>query len=131
MKRYWDSSALLDCLGDSRIEQQAREADQWTRPHSLAEMFSQLTGGRLGIRYVPDDAAAMIAEITERMNFVDLTRAEIQTALKQAQARGVRGGNVHDWLHAVAARKARVEVLLTDNFTDFEDLHDGFRIEPP
>ena len=49
MKRYWDSSALLDVLENDRIEALANETDQWTRPHSLAEMYSTLTGGRISV----------------------------------------------------------------------------------
>ena len=131
MKRYWDSSALVDALHDSRIEKLAREQDQFTRPHTLAEMFSTLTGGRLGVRYLPDDAAALIKEITGDLNFVSLDASEIQAALDSARKHGVRGGNIHDWIHARAAEKAGVQVLLTDNHNDFENLAEGFTIEAP
>lgn len=105
MTRYWDSSALVDALHDSRIETLALEPDQWTRAHSLAETFSTLTGGRLGFRYLPDDAAALIRELTRGMNFVRLDPEEILAALAEAQQHGVRGGRVHDWLHARAAQR--------------------------
>jgi hypothetical protein len=131
MKRYWDASALVDALHDPRVEQQALEPDQWTRAHALAETFSTLTGGRLGFQYLPDDAAALIREITAGMNFVELDAAETLTALDAAQKRGVRGGRVHDWLHARAAQKAKVAELLTDNFADFAGLEDGFSVSPP
>ena len=131
MIRYWDSSALVDALHDSRIEALVLEADQWTREHTLAEVFSTLTGGRLGFRYLPDDAAEMIREITRGMNFVRLDSSEVLDALTHAQLHGVRGGRVHDWLHARAAAKAKVEILLTDNLADFTGLEDGFRITAP
>lgn len=131
MKRYWDASALIDALHDSRIEQKVLEPDQWTRSHALAETFATLTGGKLGIRYLPDDAAALIREITEGINFVDLTPAETLAALDKAQKHGIRGGRIHDWLHAVAAKKAGVEELVTDNFGDFAGLDDGFSIVAP
>ena len=131
MKRYWDSSALIDALHDSRIEKLALEPGQFTRLHALSEAFSTLTGGRLGFQYLPDDAAAMLREITGTMKFVELEPAEILKALDEAQERGVRGGRVHDWLHARAAKKAGVEQLLTDNFADFAGLEDGFDITAP
>jgi predicted nucleic acid-binding protein len=131
MKRYWDASALVDALHDARIEKLALEPEQWTRPHTLSEVFSTLTGGRLGFQYLPDDAAALIREITATMQFVDLNGREIQGALDTAQKRGVKGGRVHDWLHACAAKKAGVEQLLTDNLTDFQGLEDGFSVVPP
>src|SRR5260370_37093891 len=100
MKRYWDASALVDALHDARVEQKVLEPDQWTRTHTLAETFSTLTGGRLGFQYLPDDAAALIREISAGMHFVELSPEETLAALEAAQARGVRGGRVHDWLHA-------------------------------
>jgi hypothetical protein len=131
MKRYWDGSALLDVLDNARLEKLSREKDQWTRPHTLTEMFSALTGGRLGFRFCPDDATAIIREITQDMNFVELNSRETFAALDEAQLRGVRGGNVHDWLHAAAARKAKVAVLLTYNLGDFKNFANGFSIEAP
>ena len=131
MKRYWDASALIDALHDSRVERKALEPEQWTRPHALAETFATLTGGRLGFRYLPDDAAALIREITRTMNFVELDAAETLAALDVAQRRGVRGGRVHDWPHARAAQKAGVAELLTDNLNDFAGLEDGFSSAAP
>lgn len=131
MRRYWDTSALVDALHDSRVEALILESEQWTRPHTLAEAFSTLTGGRLGFRYLPDDAAALIAEVTQRLNFVELDQAETMHALREAQACGVRGGRIHDWLHARAAAKAGVEVLLTDNLADFSGLARGFELAAP
>jgi len=49
VKRYWDSSALVDAVEDNRIEALALEKDQYTRPHTLSEVFSTLTGGRFGV----------------------------------------------------------------------------------
>ncbi|HEV2391069.1 MAG TPA: PIN domain-containing protein [Verrucomicrobiae bacterium] len=131
MRRYWDSSALLDAFFESRIESLVREPDQWTRPHTLAEMFSALTGGRLGGQFHPADASAIVRELTETMNFVELDAKEVQAALDSADKHGVRGGNVHDWMHATAAKKAGAIVLLTDNSTDFQNLADGFAVEAP
>ncbi len=131
MKRYWDSSALVDALHENSVETMVREKDQWTRPHTLAEVFSTLTGGRLGYRYLPNDAAAMIEELTAGMNFVELDKKETLSALGKAEAAGVRGGRVHDWLHARAATKAGAKVLLTDNISDFSGLEDGFQIQTP
>jgi hypothetical protein len=115
MNRYWDASALVDALHDSNVETKALEPGQVTRLHALAETFSTLTGGRLGFQYLPDDAAALISEITKEFTFVELTEAEVKSALATAQQRGVRGGRVHDLLHAVAAQKSRVAELIKDN----------------
>jgi predicted nucleic acid-binding protein len=131
MKRYWDTSAIIDALHDARVEALARLPGQVTRSHTLAEAFSTLTGGRLGFQYLAADAADMIKEITSGFEFVELSATEIQTALARAQKAGVRGGRVHDWLHAVAAKKANAAELLTDNLTDFAGLADGCKIVKP
>jgi hypothetical protein len=81
VRRYWDSSALVDALEDSRIEALALEQEQFTRTHTLAEVFSTITGGRLGYKYHREDAAALIAELTASMNFVELDAKEVQAAL--------------------------------------------------
>lgn len=131
MRRYWDASALIDAIHDARIEEMAAETDQWTRPHALAEVFSQLSGGRLPVKYLADDAAALISEIAKHFSFVELTAEETREALRKAHAHGVRGGRVHDWLHAVAAKNCEAEGLLTDNFADFTGLEDGFKLGAP
>ena len=131
MRRYWDSSALVDALEDGRVEALAREKDQFTRSHTLAEIFSTITGGRLGYRYDPADASALIADITAEMTFVEMSAKEVQVELDRAAQFGVRGGNVHDYLHARAAAKAKVAVLVTYNLSDFENLKDGFMVESP
>jgi len=131
MKRYWDSSALVDAIHDSRTERMALEPGQFTRPHALAETFSALTSGRMAVKYLPDDAASLVEEITKNFSFVELTAPEVKEALHKAQSRGVRGGRVHDWLHAVAAKKSGAKELVTDNFSDFAGLEDGFTVAAP
>jgi len=131
MKRYWDSSALVDALHDPALRLVAEEEDQFTRPHSLSESFSTLTGGRLGIRYLPNHAAEMLRALTAGFQFVELSSEEILGALDDAQHKGVRGGRVRDWLHARAATKAGVEELVTDNFGDFAGLEDGWKLRKP
>jgi predicted nucleic acid-binding protein len=131
VKRYWDTSALVDALHDSKIEAKVLEPDQWTRPQTLSEAFSTLTGGRLGFKYAPDDAAALLKEITARMNFVELDKKQTLAALALAQERGIRGGRIHDWMHASAAARAGVAILVTENHSDFIGLEDGFKVLAP
>ena len=94
MKRYWDTSASVDALHDSQLEAKALEPDQWTRPHALTEAFSTLTGGRLGFTYAADDAAALIKEITRKMNFIELDAANTLEALALERVLKRWGGNL-------------------------------------
>jgi len=42
--------------------------------------------------------------------------------LKEARKKGVRGGRIHDYLHAVAAEKSGARQLLTLDKNDFNGL---------
>jgi hypothetical protein len=64
----------------------------------------------------------MIASLAKDLEVVDLSLEESLAALVQAGKVGVRGGRVHDFLHAMAARKACVEKLVTLNKGDFVGL---------
>jgi hypothetical protein len=64
----------------------------------------------------------MIASLAKDLEVVDLSLEESLAALVQAGKVGVRGGRVHDFLHAMAARKACVEKLVTLNKSDFAGL---------
>jgi predicted nucleic acid-binding protein len=62
------------------------------------------------------------------LDFVDLSADEVLTALNYARAKGVRGGRVHDFLHAVAAEKAGADKIVTLDENDFNGLT-GLKIE--
>ena len=123
MKAYWDSSALVTALLSGRTVKGV------TRTHSLAEVFSTFTGRGAGmmhdgknvqVRLSPGDAAALISSLRPGLGFEELTPEEMFEAMDEAQSRGVRGGAVHDWLHAKAALKAGAPVIYTNNRADFE-----------
>jgi predicted nucleic acid-binding protein len=64
--------------------------------------------------------ARTVDNLAEDLDFVELTAEEVRRALKQAKRRGVRGGLVHDFMHAVAAEKSGAKELLTLDKQDFE-----------
>lgn len=129
MKPYWDSSALVDCFVDPVVRTRLNDEGGFTRVHSLAEVFSALTSGNLAIRVDASAASRMVSEIANRLEFIELTSTEVLAALEQTRRRGVRGGRVHDYLHATAAEKARASRLLTADKNDFESLLDTVEIE--
>jgi len=129
MKPYWDSSALVECFVDSALRIRLSSEGGLTRTHSLSEVFSALTSGNLTIRVGATAAARMVADVAKHLEFIDLTSVEVLSALEQSQRRGVRGGRVHDFLHAVAAEKAKAPRLLTADQNDFESLLDSVDIE--
>jgi predicted nucleic acid-binding protein len=92
--------------------------------HALNETFATLTGGALGFRVDGDLAVRMIREqIVARSTMIELNAEEVTAALGKARAHGVRGGAVYDYMHLVAARKGKTEVLYTLNLSDFKHLH--------
>lgn len=62
---------------------------------------------------------------------VELSLQETPAALASAHKKGVRGGRIHNYLHAVAAFHAEANILVTLNGKDFKGLIDGIRIVAP
>jgi predicted nucleic acid-binding protein len=122
MSAYWDSSALIEACNSASLRARLHQERGLTRTHSLAEVFSTLTGGNLAFRLDADGASRTLASLISDLDFQGLTAEEVLQALKEARKRGVRGGRVHDYLHAVAAEKSGAAKLLTLDKNDFNDL---------
>jgi predicted nucleic acid-binding protein len=118
MKSYWDSSALVESLWEPDLQLRLKREGGFTRPHAIAEAFSVLTGNP-ETRIDADDALAFLKSLESRLDFVDLTAAEMLEALKPARKLAVRGGRVHDLFHAVAAKKSGAKRILTLDKNDF------------
>jgi predicted nucleic acid-binding protein len=131
MMAYWDSSALVEASQNVRIRKLLNKHSGITRLHALSEVFSTLTGGRLGFRCQPDDAARIGCELAADLKFEELNEKEILHALSSAKKHGVRGGQVHDYLHALTAMKAGATKIYTLNISDFTSLNLPIAIEPP
>lgn len=131
MKTYWDTSALvLAICGDAAAEKAFAQPGKVTRPHTLAEAFSTLTGGKLPHTLTAADASKVLKERAGRMEFVELNEADTLKALAEAKGRGVRGGLIHDFLHAVAAERAGAGKILTANLKHFRPIT-SMRVEAP
>lgn len=125
MKRALDSSVLVGALSEQEPLHEGcqrllagKSLVAWT--HVIAETFSAMTGGRQSWRASPSATSQLIDKmIMPRLSFTDLNADEISHALHQAQAVGVRGGAVYDYLHLVAARKAGAKQFYTLNQRHF------------
>lgn len=131
MRVYWDSSALVVAVLDGGVRKRLSGDDSWARVHVLAEVFSTLTGGRLGFRVDAADAAAVIDEMRGSLKFVELSDDDVMAALRDARRLGVRGGRVHDYLHAMAAKAAGCGALRTLNTGDFVGLCGEVELREP
>lgn len=129
MKPAVDTTVLVAALDASDPDHVAARNLLTTRKcmacsHALSETFSTLTGGRLGFRIAPGDAARLLHKtLSKRLHWITLSPADLLQAYAQASDRGIRGGAIYDYLHLVAARKAGAPVFHTLNTADFESFH--------
>ena len=125
---FLDSTVLVASLDTDEPRHAACDRLLAAGPHhiyspALAELFSALTGGRLGRRLAPAVAAGLIQEsVLPYVTVQTLTAKELMAALQACDQRGARGGAVFDWLHLAAARKAGADVFYTLNLRDFQAL---------
>ena len=122
MKAYWDASTIVEAASDLLLRMRLRNEGGVTRAHSLAESFSALTGGKLAIRLDAGAATEVLKNLAADFEFIDVSAEEVLSALRQARELGVRGGRVHDYLHAIAAEKSGAVELLTLDRKDFAGL---------
>ncbi len=73
-------------------------------------------------KQTPRDCANWLREFTDKVEVVELDKADVLDALDNAQSLDVQVGHVYDYLHALASRKAKADELLTRNTDDFKEL---------
>lgn len=129
MKSALDSSVIVSalCAGDpdhDACRKVLLSGRHSVLAHAFTETFSTLTGGRLGFRVPASDAAALLRQqIAPKLREVQLDPAGLLAAFEEAEARGVRGGAIYDYLHLVAARQAGAKRFFTLNLSDFLSFH--------
>ena len=129
MKAYWDSSALIETTQKPDLLARLKREGAFTRTHSLAETFAVLSGNP-NVRFSAHFAAETVKGLAQYLDFVDVSADEVIAALGMAQAKGVRGGRVHDYIHALAAKKSGADTLLTLDKNDFTGLFPAVSVEP-
>jgi predicted nucleic acid-binding protein len=100
-------------------------AERLLYSHGITETFSTLTGGKKAFR-VPANAASKILEhgfLPRFTSITTITPVETLGAMSEAEARGVRGGGIFDYLHLVATRKAKATRFYTLNVSHFRAFH--------
>ena len=125
MKSSVDSSVIVAAINSDDPDHEPCAAlfasgSRGAYSHALSETFSTLTGGRLGLRVPPGQAAGIIRDqLKPRLNLVSLDENDLITAFEEAESRGIRGGAIYDYLHLFAARKAGADDFFTLNTKDF------------
>ena len=99
-----------------------------TRSHSVAEFYATLTRGltvtlkgvKTRVQFAPKEAAAGAKETFSAMRFKDLDGPQSISELEAAAVKNVHGANIHDWMHAAAAKKAGCNQIVTTNEKHFK-----------
>jgi len=132
VKTYWDTSAAINAAVSTEVWNRLDSGEHIARLHLLAEFFATMTGRGVEILdqsgkpdrmiFNQQDCAAWLRRFSERVQFEELTKAELLQGLDKAQELGVQGSRVYDYWHALVSAKANVDELLTRNTRHFEGL---------
>ena len=99
--------------------------------HSLAEAYAVLTRLPAPNRLRSEDALALLEANWRETPVVQLTAADVWSALRQAQRRGVIGGRTYDLLIAACALKAGARTIITWNVRHFATAAREIDVEVP
>ncbi|HCE43824.1 MAG TPA: VapC toxin family PIN domain ribonuclease [Lentisphaeria bacterium] len=88
--------------------------------HTLAELYSVLTGMPSSPRISPSQAKILIDRNTDSAKVIDLTEKDYRMVITILAELNLSGGVIYDALSAYAARKAKVDHILTFNENDFK-----------
>ena len=127
MTYYWDSSAVVNAVVSQSVKDRLEQGEHWTRRHTFAELFSVLTGRGIFasgsiVRLSASDVFAIIQDLAPKFKIVELDLRETIEGYEQAGRRGVQGGRIHDYEHALACDKAKADIFLTRDQHDFKEL---------
>jgi len=87
--------------------------------HSLAEIYSSLTGRTGRERVGGEEAMLFLENVRERLTIVSLDGQEYFRAIEASSGLGVAGGAIYDSLLAHCALKAKAQAIYTWNTKDF------------
>jgi len=93
--------------------------------HSLAEIYSVLTGRSGRDRVGGHEAMLFLGDVQERLTVVSLDGEEYYSALKDFSALGITGGAIYDALLGQCALKSKAQIIYTWNKKDFLRLGDA------
>ena len=142
MTRYLCDTSVLVAAVCSWHEHHARTIAEFERrdsageelvlaAHSLAEAYAVLTRLPAPNRLRSEDAIALLEANWRETPVVQLTATEVWRALRQAQRRGVIGGQTYDMLIAACALKAGATKLMTWNVRHFAPATREIEVQAP
>ena len=132
MKRFLDASVLIEaCLAQSpkfaAADALVKASGAVTSAHALAEAYATLSGdARLKIH--PADAALMVGDLAQAIQVHALAAKPYLQLIKDAPARGIRGGSFFDAVHAQAARETKCVEIHTLNSRHFKHVAPDLKV---
>jgi predicted nucleic acid-binding protein len=130
MRAFLDTSVLIATFyGDHQHHEPSKnlflrfdKTEVCCAAHSLAEVYSTLTGMPGTHRVTGDEALLFLGNIRERLTTVALNSNEYFRAVEASSANGLAGGTIYDALLGHCALKAEAQSLYTWNLKDFKRL---------
>lgn len=123
LKNHGKHAASLDWLSKASKSKGKFGISQ----HTVAELYSVLTGLPLPLRVEPSTAVSLINDLA--LEVVPLTPSDYRDATARLSASGLSGGVIYDMVHLVAAESFGAEQIVTANPRDFERLPTVHAIE--
>ena len=142
MSRYLcDTSALVAAVSSwhehhdrtcAEIERREHGKEELViSAHSLAETYAVLTRLPAPLRLRATDVIALIESNWRDTPTVQLTGAEMWSALREAQRRTMIGGQMYEVLIALAALKAEASTIITWNVRHYEAFAPSIAVQAP
>jgi predicted nucleic acid-binding protein len=133
MKVFFDTNVLVAAVMKQHVfhersfavldRVQTGKDDGFMSAHSLAEMYSVLTGLPAPYRHAPEQALLSVEEnVLQYIKPVALIASEYATFIRDAAKSQVQGGRVYDALLLKAAGKVDVDRIFTLNLKHFQSL---------
>jgi predicted nucleic acid-binding protein len=127
MKAFFDTSVLLATFYNHHQFHQPsidliarfRKNEAGCGAHSLAEIYSSLTGRTGRERVSGAEAMLFLGDLLDRLTVVSLDYQEYFKILEAASALGIAGGAIYDTLLGHCALKAKAQTIYTWNMKDF------------
>jgi len=130
LKAFLDTSVLVATFyGDHEHHDESiglfvrlEKSDGCCAAHSLAEVYSVLTGMPGKHRVSGDEALLFLGNVRERLTLVALNEEEYAASVDGAATKGVTGGAIYDVLLGECALKSGAKAIYTWNVKDFRRL---------
>jgi predicted nucleic acid-binding protein len=132
VRRFLDASVLVEaCLAQSpkftTAEALVRTSGAVTSAHALAEAYATLSGD-LRLRINPYDAAQMVGDLAQALQVRALAAKSYLAVIREAPAKGIRGGAFFDAIHAKVARESKCTEIHTLNVRHFKHVAPDLKV---